>query len=99
MKLTKKLINAKLVPHLSKGKRGPKCGVGLWRIVRAILKRLKTGCQWRELPIKELFGRRAISYKTVHYYFSKWSKDGSWYRMWTALLALYKHLLNMATTQ
>ena len=61
IKLTKKMINAHLVPHLSKGKRGPDCKVGLWRIVRAILKRLKTGLQWRELPIKELFGRHKIS--------------------------------------
>lgn len=99
IKLTKKMINEQLVPHLSKGKRGPDCKVGLWRIVRAILKRLKTGVQWRELPIRELFGRHAISWKTVFYYFSKWSKDGSWYRLWIALLALNKKLLNMASIQ
>jgi len=44
-KLTKKIINAQLIPYLSVGKRGLKCKVGLWRIVRAILKRLKTGLQ------------------------------------------------------
>ncbi|MEL7124351.1 MAG: IS5 family transposase [Bacteroidota bacterium] len=99
IKLTKKMINEQLVPHLSKGKRGPSCKIGLWRIVRAILKRLKTGLQWRELPIKELFGRHTISWQTVYYYFSKWSKDGSWYRLWTALLELNKRLLDMSSVQ
>lgn len=97
IKLSKKEINQKLVPHLSKGKRGPKCKVGLWRIVRAILKRLKTGMQWRELPMRELFGRHTISWKTVYYYFSKWSKDGSWYRLWTTLLTLSKSILDMSS--
>ena len=71
-KLTKKMINQYLVPHLSVGKRGSCCKVGLWRIVRAILRRLKTGVQWRELPMKELFGRHTISWKSVYCYFSKW---------------------------
>lgn len=97
IKVSKKIINQKLVPHLSKGKRGPQCKVGLWRIVRAILKRLKTGTQWRELPMRELFGRHTISWKTVFYYFSKWSKDGSWYRLWTTLLKIYKGVLDMSS--
>ena len=97
IKLSKKIINQKLVPHLSKGKRGPKCKVGLWRIVRAILKRLKTGTQWRELPMQELFGRHTISWKTVFYYFSRWSKDGSCYRLWTTLLKIYKRILDMSS--
>ena len=97
IKLSKKEINQKLVPHLSKGKRGPKCKVGLWRIVRAILKRLKTGMQWRELPMLELFGRHTISWKTVYYYFSKWSKDGSWYRLWTTLLTIFRSILDMSS--
>lgn len=99
IKLTKKIINRELVPHLSKGKRGPSCKVGLWRIVRAILKRLKTGVQWRELPMRELFGRRPITWNSVFYYFSKWSKDGSWYRLWAALLEVDKRLLDMSSVQ
>ena len=99
LKLTKKQINQKLVPHLSKGKRGPKCKVGLWRIIRAILYRLKTGVQWRELPMRQLFGRHLISWNTVFYYFSKWSKDGSWYCLWTALLAFNKSILEMSSIE
>ena len=89
VKLSKKLINEKLVPHLSKGKRGPKCKFGLWRIIQAILYKLKSGSQWREPPLREFFGRFSISWNTVYYYFQKWSKDGSWYRLWTAFLKTF----------
>lgn len=99
LKLTKRQINQKLVPHISKGKRGPKCKVGLWRIVRAILYRLKTGTQWRELPLKSLFGRHTISWQSVFYYFSKWSKDGSWYRLWTIILELNRQFLDMSSVE
>ena len=99
IKIGKKIINQKLVPHLSKGERGPKCKVGLWRIVRAIIYRLKTGVQWRQLPIKELFGRHIISWNTVFYYFSKWSKDRSWYQLWTAYLKSIKSILDMSSVQ
>ena len=99
IKVTKAQINRNIVPHLSKGKRGPKCKVELWRIVRAILYRMKTGVQWRELPIKSLFGRHAVSWKSVYYYFSKWSKDGSMYLLWTNLLSTYKSILDMSSVQ
>jgi len=98
-KLTKKIINAQLIPYLSVGKRGSKCKVGLWRIVRAILKRLKTGLQWRELPMKELFPGHKCSWQTVFYYFSKWSKDGSWHYMWSELLKHHKNILDMSSVE
>ena len=69
VKLSEKVINQNLVPQLSKGKRGSDCKVGLWRIVRAILYRLKTVIQWRELPIRSLFGHHSISWNSVFYYF------------------------------
>lgn len=99
IKVTKAQINRNIVPHLSKGKRGPKCKVELWRVVRAILYRMKTGIQWRELPIKSLFGRHAISWKSVYYYFSKWSGDGSMYLLWANLLRIYRSILDMSSVQ
>lgn len=99
LKLTKGQINQKIVPHLSKGKRGPSCKVGLWRIVRAILYKLKTGAQWRELPLKSLFGRHAITWQSVFYYFSKWCKDGSFHRLWTIVLALNRQFLDMSSVE
>lgn len=98
--ISKKMINEKIVPYLSKGKRGPSCKVKLWRIVRAIIYRLKTGVQWRSLPIATLFGSSgAISWKTVHYYFSKWSKDESWERLWTFSLKGHTGFLDMSQVE
>ena len=45
-----------------------------------ILKRLKTGVQWRELPIESYFEKGEISWQNGYYYFNKWSKDGSFQR-------------------
>lgn len=99
LKLTKRQINQNLVPHLSKGKRGPDCKVGEWRIVRAILYRMKTGVQWRELPMDSLFGRHLTSWQSVYHYFSKWCKDGSWFNLWTAVLNLCRELLDMSSVE
>ncbi len=109
LKLTKRQINRaanrqKLVPQLSKGKRGPTCKVGLWRVVRAILYRMKTGVQWRQLPMDSLFGRHAISWQSarrrpVFYYFSKWSKDGSWHKLWVTVLDFIRELLYMSSVE
>ena len=104
LKLTKRQINQKIVPVLSKGKRGPSCKVGEWRIVRAILYRMKTGVQCgsppgRELPMDSLFGRHLTSWQSVYHYFSKWCKDGSFYRLWVIVLDLCRELLDMSSVE
>lgn len=99
LKLTKRQINQNLVPHLSQGKRGPSCRVCLWRVVRAILYRMKTGIQWRELPTESLFSDQSFSWKSVYYYFSKWCKDGSWYLLWVRVLHLCHELLDMSSIE
>ena len=99
LKLTKRQINQNIVPVLSKGKRGPSCKVGEWRIVRAILYRMRTGTQWRHLPMKSLFGRHLTSWKSVYYYYAKWCKDGSFYRLWKVVLNLCRELLDMSSVE
>lgn len=96
IKLKKKEIENSLVPHLSQGNRGPKPAVGVWRIVRAILYRLKTGCQWRELPMKSLFNK-SIRWQTVYYHFKKWGRDGSWRKVWVVLLDFNRQYLDMSS--
>ena len=64
-----------------------------------ILKRLKTGVQWRELPIESYFEKGEISWQNVHYYFNKWSKDGSFQRIWLNLLSKKKRKLDMSCVQ
>lgn len=65
----------------------------------AIVKRLKTGCQWRELSLKEYFGEEPISWQSVYYYFNKWSKDGSFKKVWIGLLLNNKRQLDMSSVQ
>lgn len=72
--------------------------VQAYQVVQTILYRLKTGCQWRELPMKQFFMCR-YSWKSVYYHYQKWCKNGSWQRIWNVLLNKYKHLLDMSSIQ
>lgn len=71
----------RLKPHLPKsGQRG-----GRWvshqRIINGILYRQRTGAPWRDLP--ERFG----PWKTVYERHRRWSADGTWDRIFAAVLA------------
>ena len=99
VKLSKKFITKNLLPHLSQSHLGRKTKVSLWRIIKAIIYRLKTGCQWRELPVSFFCSNILISWNTVYYHFRKWSKDKSWKQMWTKLLSLHKTTLDMSSVQ
>jgi len=99
VKLSKKFITNNLLPHLSQTSLGRNLKVPLWRIIKAIIYRLKTGCQWRELPVGAFCGRTLIHWNTVYYHFRKWSKDGSWKKMWTEILRLNKPILDMSSVQ
>lgn len=92
-------INRWIVPQLSVGKRGSKLQVRAADIVSAILYRLKTGCQWRELPTKEFFSGRRLSWQGVYHHFKKWSADGSLRSVWTGLLKSHRRLLNLSSVQ
>jgi len=67
-------------------------------VIEAILYRLKTGCQWRQLPMKQFF-RTSYRWQSVYYHFQKWSKDGSWERVWATILKRHKHQLDMSSIQ
>lgn len=69
-----------------------------YQVVLAILYRLKTGCQWRELPMKQFFNK-SYKWQSVYYHFQKWSKDGSWERVWRLVLEKHKKLLDMSSIQ
>jgi transposase len=91
--LNKYTIETWILPHLSIGTRGFETTVPLTEIVSAIFYRLKTGCQWRELPTKEFFRDKILSWNSVYYYFNKWSKAGCWKKVWLNFLRLnLKHL-------
>lgn len=64
-----------------------------------IIKRLKTGCQWRELSISSYFPKQKISWQTIYYYFHKWSRDGSFQNVWISLLLQNKRKLDLSNVQ
>lgn len=72
--------------------------VECYQVVKAILFRLKTGCQWRELPMKQFF-RQSYRWQSVYHHFQKWSNNGSWSKLWSILLNKYKHKLDMSSIQ
>lgn len=70
-----KYIN-KLQSHIPKNKRGFTSKFEPGMIIRCILHKLKTGCQWSRLFIDIEGFKPIFSYQTVYYYFNKWSKLG-----------------------
>nr|WP_253271248.1 transposase [Saprospira grandis] len=55
--LSKEFITEKILAFFPEKKLARKTKAPLWQIVKAIIYRLKTGCQWRELPIQSFFVR------------------------------------------
>jgi transposase len=98
--LSKDKIERWIVPHLSKGSRGTKVGVELWRIVAAILYRLKSGCQWRMLPVEQFFTSKAkLSRSGVYHHYREWVRDGSFKTVWIELLKANHQLLDLSSMQ
>ena len=96
-------IKTLVLPHLSVGKRSKKSCICLVKVFLLILKRLKTGTQpiaigWRELSTRNFF-EEAVPWQKIYYYFNKWSKDGSFLKVWQQLLQNNKHLLDLSTAQ
>ena len=56
----------------------------LLEVVNGILYVLKNGCGWRDLP------GEFPCWNTVHYYFAKWGKDGTWENINACLLVDYR---------
>lgn len=96
--IDKDTIMEYILPHLSTGKRGFKPRVCLVEVVQAIFYRLKTGCQWRELPVGHFITQRSC-WQHVFYYFNKWSKDGSWQLVWVSLLRNHHRYLDLSCVQ
>jgi transposase len=97
--LSKDMIERWIIPHLSKGKRGPKPEVKLVDVVGAILHRLKTGTQWRFLPVKEFFEKDAITWGGVYHHHREWIKDGSWRKVWIEMLKANRNVLDLSSMQ
>jgi len=84
--ISKDMIEKWILPHLTVGTRGFETRVPLTEIVDCIFYRLKTGCQWRELPTKAFFREKILHWNSVYYYFNKWSKADCWKKIWIHIL-------------
>lgn len=67
--------------------------------MQAILYKLKTGCQWRYLPLKAFFEGTPPCWQSVYHHFNKWANDGSLRRAWTHLLKANRHRLDLSSMQ
>ena len=76
-KVTQNEFNTFIKPCLSKGKRGKQPKISYYKIFNYILKVLRTGMQWDELEPH----RKEISWQTVYHYHNRWSKDGSYRKL------------------
>jgi hypothetical protein len=66
-----------VLPHLSKGSRGPATKLGWHAIFNYILRLLYLGCPWKELPIeKDRQVRPEIHYTRIYRAFRRWQADG-----------------------
>ena len=66
------------MPYLSVAQRGFVSMFDLVEKVNAILYKLKSGCQWRMLPVGHLFSGKAPSHITVFKHYRKWCRNGDW---------------------
>ena len=97
--LDKSTIENWILPYLSVGQRGKHIKVELTVLVEAILYKLKTGCQWRQLPVKQFFDEDKLTWQGVYYHCNEWRKDGSWKRVWLHVLTLNKRFLDLSSIQ
>ena len=76
-KVTQNEFNTFIKPCLSKNKRGKKPKISYYKIFNYILKVLRTGMQWDELETRH----NEISWQNIYHYHNRWSKDGSYRKL------------------
>ncbi|MGC4130064.1 MAG: IS5 family transposase [Bergeyella sp.] len=84
--------------HLTLGDKKNNAKVRVEQIVEAILYRLKTGCQWRELPTKQFFYVE-YSWNSVYQHFARWSKEKVWDKVKEEIFEKYKMHLDLSSIQ
>lgn len=96
--LDKDTIKSEIMPRLSVAKNGFISKFDLVEIVNAILYKLKSGCQWRLLPMGHLFSDEIPSWNTVfhHYHYRKWSTKDEWQAVYSRILNNGKMSLDLS---
>ena len=94
--LDKDTIKSEIMPHLSVAKKGFITKFDLVEIVNAILYKLKSGCQWRLLPMGHLFSGEIPSWNTVFHHYRKWSAKDEWQAVYSWILNKGKICLDLS---
>ena len=97
--IDKAMIEKWVLPQLTVGTRGFETTVPLMEVVECIFHRLKTGCQWRELPTKQFFTDKVLGWNSVFYYYNKWSKADCWRTIWINILTQNRQHLDLSSVE
>jgi len=87
-------FNRYINPHLHRPHRGPKPKLSLYKIFNYILYVLHTGIQWDQLKTK----RNELHYTNVYKWHNRWSKDGSYQRLFEASIIQLHHTNQLDTS-
>ena len=97
--LPKDMITRWILPYLPVRLGGRRAAADPAEVVGAICYKLKTGCQWRWLPVKALFTGEPLSWQGVYYHFNAWGKQGAWKNLWISSLRLHRRALDLSSVQ
>ena len=78
--VSRKDFNRYISPHLRKPIKGPKPKLSYYKIFNYILYVLHTGIQWRQLRTR----RNELHWSNVYKWHNRWSKDGSYEKLFEA---------------
>lgn len=97
VELTEEQFDTHIKPHLSVAKRGYESKQPLFQIFNLVLHVLHTGCQWEKTPVPvNTDGQPLMSWQVPRYHFYKWSKDGSFERLFQAGILKIRYELNLS---
>jgi hypothetical protein len=85
-------FNQFVLPHLTKGSRGPNKKISFFKLFNYILKLMHTGCQWSNIPInKDESGEAEIHYTSIFKAFKFWVKAGCFNKIFeSSVLRLFE---------
>lgn len=94
--LDKDTIIIHIMPYLSVAKGGFISQFDLVEEVNAILYKLKSGCQWRLLPLGHLFTGDCPTWNTVYHHYRKWCKKDEWQKVYSNIIKNGKANLDLS---
>lgn len=97
--LTENQFDQHIRPFISVAKRGFESKIALYKVFNYVLKKLYTGCQWKELAIEpdpDDPEKKEISWHAVYYHYRKWSRDGSLEKVWRGSIMTIAADLNLS---